>query len=568
MATRFFRATEPQAPLRAVPLTSYEGTEQDATFSPDGNQVAFSWDGAKRDNYDIYVKVIGAESPLRLTSDPAPDRFPAWSPDGRQIAFTRLSSEMETVYLISPLGGPERGVAEMLPRTWWAGGVLGGLEWSPDGRSLFLSARDSVDDLFGIHRLSIDTGVMTRFTSPPADVWPGDSDAAVAPDGHSLAFVRTTAAKSEILLAPVDGGAPEQLIAVDGFLLGLAWTPSGEEIVVSRGHIFNQTLWRVPTLGGAPRQLPGLGENAYFPVISPARGRLVYERWLANVNIYRYDLPGSPQQAGAPQKLIATTQVDFQPQISPDGRRIAFVSARSGHDEIWVCDRDGSNAVQLTAYEGTGNPAVPQWSRDGSLIAFDCSVSGNFDVFVINSEGGSPRQLTTYDGEDSRPTWSQDGLWIYFGSIRTGTFQVWRMPAEGGEPVQVTKNGGYNPVESPDGKFVYYAQQRYEPGLWRVPVSGGEEVCVLPSLQRASQRKWDVVDEGVYFLELEDAPSRQSNWSLKFFRFDTGRVARVTELERPPEPWLPFDVSPDGTWFLLAETEQGGSDLMLVENFR
>ena len=134
--------------------------------------MAFSWDGAKRDNYDIYVKVIGAESPLRLTSDPAPDRFPAWSPDGRQIAFTRLSSEMETVYLISPLGGPERGVAEMLPRTWWAGGVLGGLEWSPDGRSLFLSARDSVDDLFGIHRLSIDTGVMTRFTSPPADVWP------------------------------------------------------------------------------------------------------------------------------------------------------------------------------------------------------------------------------------------------------------------------------------------------------------------------------------------------------------------------------------------------------------
>ena len=212
----------------------------------------------------------------------------------------------------------------------------------------------------------------------------------------------------------MDGGAPEQLIAVDGFLLGLAWTPSGEEIVVSRGHIFNQTLWRVPTLGGAPRQLPGLGENAYFPVISPARGRLVYERWLANVNIYRYDLPGSPQQAGAPQKLIATTQVDFQPQISPGGRRIAFVSARSGHDEIWVCDRDGSNAVQLTAYEGTGNPAVPQWSRDGSLIAFDCSVSGNFDVFVINSEGGSPRQLTTYDGEDSRPTWSQDGLWIYF----------------------------------------------------------------------------------------------------------------------------------------------------------
>jgi len=66
-----------------VPLTSYPGQEMQASFSPDANQVAFVWDGEKQNNFDIYTKLIGSESLLRLTKDPAPDFSPAWSPDGR-----------------------------------------------------------------------------------------------------------------------------------------------------------------------------------------------------------------------------------------------------------------------------------------------------------------------------------------------------------------------------------------------------------------------------------------------------------------------------------------------------
>jgi len=78
------------APVEAywrISLTTYPGAERFPTFSPDGRQVAFSWDGEKRDNYDIYVKLVDGGDPLRLTSDPANDMYPAWSPDGRFIAF-------------------------------------------------------------------------------------------------------------------------------------------------------------------------------------------------------------------------------------------------------------------------------------------------------------------------------------------------------------------------------------------------------------------------------------------------------------------------------------------------
>src|SRR5437762_11174293 len=88
------RAQAPDvATMRPAPLTSYLGDERQASLSPDGNQVVFSWNGEKGDNADIYVKVVGPGAPLRLTTYPGFDFSPRWSPDGRSIAFARLAAE-------------------------------------------------------------------------------------------------------------------------------------------------------------------------------------------------------------------------------------------------------------------------------------------------------------------------------------------------------------------------------------------------------------------------------------------------------------------------------------------
>ena len=137
-------ASRPDAPvpreirLEAVPFTSYTGREAEPTFSPDGAQVAFTWDGESQDNPDIYVKAIGAEQPLRLTSDRSRDGSPAWSPDGTRIAFLRdRPGGGSEVRLIPPTGGPERTIGEV------QGLAHQGLSWSPDGRSLAVVDRSS-----------------------------------------------------------------------------------------------------------------------------------------------------------------------------------------------------------------------------------------------------------------------------------------------------------------------------------------------------------------------------------------------------------------------------------------
>ena len=96
----------PEAPLVAVPLTSYAGDEEQPSLSPDGTQVAFAWDGERQNKSDIYVKQIGVDPPFRLTSDPAINYSPAWSPDGGFIAFLReLSRDQTDIVLV-----PQRGV--------------------------------------------------------------------------------------------------------------------------------------------------------------------------------------------------------------------------------------------------------------------------------------------------------------------------------------------------------------------------------------------------------------------------------------------------------------------------
>ena len=90
--------------------------------------MAFSWNGTKQDNWDVYVTLVGSSDVRRLTSDPAEDARPTWSPDGRQIAFVRQRGDDSTIHLVSPLGGAERRVGDFRGAE--------SVDWSPDGKWL------------------------------------------------------------------------------------------------------------------------------------------------------------------------------------------------------------------------------------------------------------------------------------------------------------------------------------------------------------------------------------------------------------------------------------------------
>lgn len=562
-AYRWFGQDRPlnraSAPVpKVIPFTSFPGTEMEPSFSPDGKQIAFTWDGPGGDNYDIYVKPLDAGAPLRLTNHPGEDRSPCWSPDGRHIALVRFAEHDNMIVLVPAPGGPGR----ILHSVRAPGAISLGhfLSWSPDGKSLAFSERVSPQAPFGIHLLSVERLERRSLTSPPAGTR-GDRFPAISPGGDTLAFTRRSNNDTDdIYLAPVSGGEPRRLTSDNSVINGLAWTPDGREIVYSSNHAGARYLWKVPATGGPPERIPAGGEDPAIPAVARQGGLLAYTSTRSDVNIWRTEARGS-KGAGAspPAKLISSTRSDESPQYSPDGKKVVFSSSRTGHLELWTCDADGSNPVQLTSFDGP-HVGSPRWSPDGRQIAFDSTAEGHRDIYLVGVDGGRPRRLTTEPSADVRPSWSRDGRSVYFGSDRGGGWQVWKAPAEGGPAVRLTKGGGREAFESTDGRFIYYAKENV-PGLWRMPAEGGDEVKVLDQVRQGA---WAVWEQGVYFLNPEARP----HLSIEFYSFATERTSRVITFEKEmfwSGPGL--TATADGRWILYAQNDQTESDIMLVENF-
>jgi serine/threonine protein kinase/Tol biopolymer transport system component len=554
-----------EAPLPAptrLPLTTFPGDERLATFSPDGNQVAFVWNGEKRDNTDIYVKPVGAGTPLRLTADPADDTAPAWSPDGSQIAFVRRQGRQAAIYLTPPMPGSEKKLADFRASNTTSITVVGQLvtiTWFPDGKWLAVPEQDADGMSNGIVAIPVSGGEPRRliWSSRALDYY----FPVVSPDGAFLAFAGCRSdSNCEVYLTELGEGftirgQPRRVTHQEAGVQGIAWTPDGHSLIYG-SRLNGQHLWRVLISGDSPERVELAGTPAVYPAISRTGDKLAFisqgsgdsDLWILKT--------GAP-----PESFLSSTFSDSSPQWSPDSQRIVFDSDRSGNGtQIWVGNRDGTNTIPLTAL--TGRPqGTPRWSPDSHWIAYDAhGEDGVSHIYVIDAAGGRPRRLTSYPGTEQVPSWSRDGKSVYFRSNRTGRSEVWRMPVAAGESEQMTKGGGTSAWESVDGKTLFYTRGG---ALFARSLAGGPETRVLDSVYQ-----WDFfpVRDGIYYVVRPD-PTNRYAFELRFLNLATGSSKVLNKFESQASQGL--SVSPDGQTVLYSGVRMlSGDDLMLIEHFR
>ena len=545
------RSATPVQPQKIVPVTTYAGSQSDPCFSPDGNQVAFSWDGEKGDNYDIYVKLLGETNALRLTTDPAADRNPAWSPDGKRIAFQRAGPH-GGIYTTSPLGGAEQKLTDFP--------ADGPMSWSPDGKWLAVSSRASGSS--GISLLPVEGGEPRRISNRKAPAF--NTAPAISRDGRLLAYAACAAriGACDIYVQDLDSayaprGSPRR-ITNQGIpaVAGLAWSRDDESLIFNTlGSYLMTYLWRLGTHDQRPPQRIELaGPRAASPSIAFTGNRLLFSRSLEDLDIWSYQI------GGGMKPLIVSSLRDTNPQFSPDGTKIAFASDRSGEaNEIWVARADGSGVVQMTNRLGS-HQGTPRWSPDGRWIAFDSlGQDGHWDIYVIDASGGRSRRITFEPSEENLPNWSRDGKWIYFTSDRTGRQEIWRVPFAGGAQERITANGGSNAFESADGKTLFYTKAAGSP-LFAQPLPGGPERQVLPWV---FQRTFVPVEDGIYYFGRKGDDGK---YPLQFFQFSSNASRLLTKIEGLVGPGV--SVSPDRQTILFSKSVSNGANLMMIENFQ
>lgn len=555
------------AAIQMIPLAGApQGYQFEASFSPDGNQLAFNQTG--KQNPGIYTTLTDGEKSLRLTSNPG-DCCPAWSPDGQQIAFSRYSDRELAIYVISALGGSEHRLHQAANFSWNHPGYLA---WSPDAKFLAFSDRHEDGSHASIALLSVANSTTRRLTTPPDQAY--DYGPAFSPDGSQVAFIRKNGAgvASDVYVVPASGGEPRRLTFDNAQTDGApAWTEDGREIVFASPRGGLSTLWRISAAGGRLRPIAG-GAIGCCPSISRKGNRIVFQSSFANYGIWRVDLKDKAHT----RALISAKGHNWRPDISPDGSKIAFESDRSGYAEIWTCDSKGSNCSQLTSLHGVAGTA--RWSPDGNHIAFEFTAAEHSEIYVLDVAGGRPRLLPTLPSADNvAPSWSRDGKWIYFASdYKGGLFDIWKVPLQSGSPIRVTNNGGVYGIESIDRRFLYYSKLE-APGVWRRSLDGGEETRILDKSGSILWYDWALVRNGIYFLNTATsftmpftsfalAGAAKPKETIEYLDFESGKTTPVVYLDKPVN-WG-VTVSPDGRYILYVQTDLFQSSLVLVKNFR
>lgn len=515
--------------LQTQPVTNAPGSAIFPAFSPDGREAAFLWDGPKRRRYDVYVQLLGAGTPLRLThSKDGTLGAPAWSPDGREIAFSRCGGKNAAVYVVPALGGVERELTHVgCPYN-----DPGRLAWLPGGQEMLMIDHCPEGGTFDLVAFSLASGTKRCLThSDPRNALESVYRFSLSPDSRTVAFTASAAAPcfGDIYTIPLLGGSPRLVTNEGRCFTDLMWTPDGKSIVLGSYQSVGSSLWRVSADGG-----PVQRETTYPNIGSFSRdGRhFVYSHQTVaeGPTIWRADLASAGGPVLKNREVIRTQFPEMAPQTSPDGTRIVWRSDRTGYGQIWTSGANGENPRQLTHLDWYSG--APRWSPDGKWIAFNKVKGNGRQIFIVDSEGRGLRQITEGPFENAEASWSRDGRSIYFSSMRTGSWQVWKHSLENGAELQITKQGGFEPFEAYDGRTVYYSRF-YQAGIWSVPASGGTESLIIADAPELGYwGYWGVTSVGLYVLNAEAEPGPR----IEFYSLATRRTSPVLTLGK--KSWL------------------------------
>ena len=504
------------------------------SWSPDGTLLAYASD--RSGNFEIFVRRGEGGQDVNVTNDPAQDVQPAFSPDGNTFAF--VSTRASRTGLIK-IGGMRVSIARTYGGDLWVVPALGGAArrlapdanspvWRPDGKGiLYISGPENRRAI-----LEVSPG-----GGAPRAILGSDASSfeiariACSPDGRWVSF--ETDAEG-IFLLPASGGRPHALLAG----VSHAWDGSSRRLyftaVDPQGGSRIQFVEIDPDRGvvrGSARTISLMTASLRDLCVSRDGLQVAVAEESGSRNLTRLPLTPGGGTAAGPEETLSTGRVtDGYPSVSPDGRRVAYVSDTLGHSETWILDlasgrrerlslpgedisqkgtvwmpdgrrlllgrlltgnvgsnwivaADGSSSEEILSgvtREGFTSTLGP--SPDGKKILYPKSVQGVQQVFLYDVSSRQSVQLTDSPGSKFDMIWSPDGRWIAITALKEGVTQLFRMPSSSGPMQQLTT--GYermrHPFYSPDGRWIYI--QPSHQNIYRVPAEGGrvEQVTRFP----------------------------------------------------------------------------------------
>lgn len=538
-------------------LTGSVGRESSPSISPDGREIAYTWNN-NGDNFDIYVTHIDGSGLRRFTDSSYPEFSPSWSPDGHQIAFLRVKDSMAMIVIKPAQGGAEKELCAFpVMGGKWTGFLAPvfddiGPSWSPDGRRIVYSdlTRHALIEIEVQSGASQPLTSQTNLTSYERNFYPRYS-----PDGKHIAYAHyTTNSSGDLYTVSTQTRQVKRLTFDKSAVRGATWLADSRNLIFASRRDNSSRLWVVDIhKPGFLHLLASDSHDSSEPIIE-AKGRwLAYTDSLENWNLQRYEITA---QGLRPELLfLPTNGKNHDPVYSPDGKHIAFVSDRSGRWEIWEANADGSRPTQLTDFEGHWKGGI-SWSPDGNRIAFDARVNGHANLFLVELASHKLTRLIDSNYEERVPSWSRDGRSIYFSSTRSGIATLYRYSLANGTMDPILPNT-FSAQEATE-RGVYYALST--DGVLGVHSISGEDVPPLPRpVIPHPFQNWTSTPTGLYYTSGTGALQGKN-----LLHYTGGKFVSIGKVNSPlVEGSTSIAVSPDGRHVIVAVVTLATSNIKL-----
>jgi Tol biopolymer transport system component/predicted Ser/Thr protein kinase len=534
--------------------------EVDPAPSPDGRAIAFAADygGPMR----LYVTQPGGGRHAITDRLPGYHRTPRWSPDGRRIAFQSEGA----IYLVPARGGTPRLLVAPTRNRWAAFPA-----WSPDGREIAYVENEA------IYARPVAGGESRRLV--PANR--GPHSLAWSPDGRWIAFVAGNGAfiygarpwgspinlgnvsPSSIWLVPATGGDPIRVTDDRSLNMSPAWLRGSNALLFISNRQGERDVYRVDLdqegrpRGDSRRLTTGLA--AHTVALSADGERLVYAVFRQRANIWSAPLPErGPASLAEARALTTGNQAIERLAVSPDGRRLAFDSDRSGNQDVYVIPATGGDPVQVTT--DLSDDFMSSWSPSGQELAIYSNREGSRQLYVMPADGGTPTAVVPLPRDQRYPSWSPDGTKLVFSSNETGAQELYVVSRSSDSSWRaarrVTYGGGDFGRWSPDGRKIVYSRRD---GLWAV-TPGGVPRQVLRFEDSAAVPLPPVVlwapDGRTLYYKAFDADGQSGIWSVPIR--GGARPRPILRFDDPERQSTRPEFATDGRRLFFTLTEREG----------
>jgi serine/threonine protein kinase len=401
-----------------IQLTDTPWIEGYPSLSPDGKNIVFASDSPYDRN--IYLQRVGGKNAVNLTSNSkVNDTMPVYSPDGKLIAF-RSERDGGGTFVMEETGENVRKVSDAGYHP----------SWSPDGKQLVVC--DRVSAVYTAHTvpnsslwiIDVATGEKHKLDTKGDAVMPSWS-----PDGGRIAFWFVANGKAgDIATIPATCGEPVALDRDPASDWDPVWSPDGRFLYFISDRGGNMNVWRTAVdeqtglATGKPESIPTPSKYVRHLSFSGDGKTLAYVRYESRSNVQSIPFDPATLKAGTEVSWITRGERELgNPELSPDGTKFVARSPSNTDEDLVIFDRDGSNLRKLTS--DNFRERVPRWSPDGKKIAFQSDRSGKYQIWTIAPDGTGLQQVTFSDKSGvGFAVFSPDSLRLAYTESENGTY--------------------------------------------------------------------------------------------------------------------------------------------------